>query len=71
MSSSTKTERRYVTLHASYMMQRAYRINKVEDVKLQYELFNQNREKVGNTPCFLYDAESIQDEQSGGCQATV
>ena len=30
-------------------MQRAYRMNKVEEARLQHELFNQNREKVGNT----------------------
>ena len=36
------------------MMQRAYRMNKVEDVKLQHELFNQNREKVGNTQYISY-----------------
>ena len=53
------------------MMQRAYRMNKVEDVRLQHELFNQNREKVGNTQYLLYDAESLQDEQSGRCQATA
>ena len=42
------------------MMQRAYRMNKVEDVKLciQYELFNQNREKVGNTQYLLHNAEA-------------
>ena len=30
-------------------------MNKVEDVKLQHELFNQNREKVGNTQYLLHD----------------
>ena len=39
------------------MMQRAYRMNKVEDVRLQHELFNQDREKVGNTQYLLHDAE--------------
>ena len=38
-------------------------MNKVEDVRLQHELFNQNREKVGNTQYLLHDAESLQDEQ--------
>ena len=46
-------------------------MNKVEDVNLQHELFNQNREKVGNPQCLLPDAESILDEQSGGGQATA
>ena len=53
------------------MMQKAYRMNKVEDVRLQHELFNQNREKVGNTQYLLHDAESLQDEQGRGCQATA
>ena len=55
----------------SYMMQRAYRMNKVEEARLQYELFNQNRVKVGNTQYLLHDAESIQDEQSGGGLTTA
>ena len=41
------------------MMQRAYRMDKVEDVRLQHELFNQNREKVGNTQYLLHGAESL------------
>ena len=53
------------------MMQRAYRMNKVEDVRLQHELFNQTREKVGDTQYLLHDAESLQDGQCGGCQATA
>ena len=53
------------------MIQRAYRMNKVEDVKLQHEFFNQNREKVGNTQYLLHDAESLQDEQSGGGKTTA
>ena len=53
------------------MIKRAYRMNKVEDVKLQHELFNQNREKVGNTQYLLHDAETIQDAQSGGGKATA
>ena len=53
------------------MMQKAYRMNKVEDVRLQHELFNQNREKVGSSQYLLHDAESLQDEQSRGCQATA
>ena len=51
-------------------MQRAYRMNKVEKARLQHEVFNQKREKVGNTQYLLHDPESIQDEQSGGCEAT-
>ena len=62
------TKNAYLT---SYMMQRAYRMNKVEEAKLQHELFNQNREKVGNTQYLLHDAESIQNEQSGGGEATT
>ena len=53
------------------MMQRTYRMNKVEDIRLQHELFNQNREKVGNNQYLLHDAENLQDEQSGGCQAAT
>ena len=55
----------------SYMMQRAYRMNKVEEARLQHELFNQNREKVCNTQYLLHDAESLQDEQGGGGQVTA
>ena len=71
MSSSTKTERTSETLNISCMIQRAYRMNKVEEARLQHELFNQNREKVGNTQYLLLDAKSLQDEQSGGGKATA
>ena len=62
------TKNAYLT---SYMMQRAYRMNKVEEARLQHELFNQNREKVGNTLFLLRDPESLQDEQSRGSQGTA
>ena len=53
------------------MMQRPYRMRKVEEARLQHELFNQNRENIGNTQYLLHDPESLQDEQSGGGQATA
>ena len=62
------TKNAYLT---SYMMQRAYRMNKVEEARLQHELFNQNREKVGNTLYLLHDAESLQEEQNRGQKATA
>ena len=46
-------------------------MNKVEEARLQHELLNQNREEVGNTQYLIHDTESLQDEQSGGGQATT
>ena len=46
-------------------------MNKVEDVRLQHELFHQDREKVGSSQYLLHDAESLQDEQGRRCQATA